>query len=250
MSPKQLAGSHFFTVDVEEYFQVSAFESVVARADWSARPTRVSRSVDTLLEALARHDVKGTFFVLGWIAEHRPDVVRAIAGAGHEIASHGFWHQRVNSLDEQAFREDVRAAKRTLEDLVGSAVIGYRAPSFSITPGFEWALDVLVDEGYRYDSSLFSIARNGYRYPTSRQVPHLLQRRNGSLAEFPLATTTVLGCRVPAAGGGYLRQFPFSLIRRAFREATERGESATFYIHPWEIDPPQPRMPVSSVTRM
>src|SRR5689334_23184634 len=126
----QSAGSHFFTVDVEEYFQVSAFESVVPRADWSARPSRVSRSVGALLETLDRHDVKGTFFVLGWIAQHRPEVVRAIASAGHEVASHGFWHQRVTALNAQAFREDVHAAKMALEDIIGAEVIGYRAPSF------------------------------------------------------------------------------------------------------------------------
>ncbi|HJQ10604.1 MAG TPA: XrtA system polysaccharide deacetylase [Gemmatimonadaceae bacterium] len=250
MSFLQSPGSHFFTVDVEEYFQVSAFDSVVARTDWSARPSRVSRSVEALLDTLGRRGVKGTFFVLGWLAQHHPDVVRAIASAGHEVASHGFWHHRVIALDERAFRDDVRAAKRTLEDVVGAEVIGYRAPSFSITPGFEWAFDVLIDEGYRYDSSLFPIRRIGYGYPGSLQIPHVLQRRSGTLAEFPLATTTVLGCRIPAAGGGYLRQFPFAVIRRAFREATERGEPATFYIHPWEIDPEQPRLPVSSVTRL
>lgn len=241
---------HFFTVDVEEYFQVQALESVVSRDEWLSRPSRVARSVDALLEALGRRGTRGTFFVLGWLAEHRPDVVRAIVRAGHELASHGFWHQRVTSLTSESFRADVRRAKHVLEDLTGVPVAGYRAPSFSIVPGCEWALDVLLEEGYRYDSSLFPIKRRGYGYPTARRVPHRIQRASGSIAEFPLATTSILNYPIPAAGGGYLRQFPLAVIQRAFREAEERHEPATFYIHPWEIDPDQPRLPVSSLNRI
>src|SRR6476469_1267225 len=164
--------SHFFTVDVEEYFQVKALESAVAREDWSSRPTRLAGSVDSLLELLDRRSVHGTFFVLGWVAKHRPEVVRAIAAAGHEIASHGFGHERVTELDNAGFREDVRSSTQALEELVGKKVIGYRAPSFSIIPGWEWAFDVLLEEGYRYDSSLFPIRRRGYGYPDSPRVPH------------------------------------------------------------------------------
>jgi polysaccharide deacetylase family protein (PEP-CTERM system associated) len=242
--------SHFFTVDVEEYFQVKALESAVSRDDWSSRPTRVAASIDALLETLNRHNARGTFFVLGWIARHRPEVVLAIAAAGHEIASHGFWHERVTRLDRETFRKDVRTSKQALEDLVGKEVIGYRAPSFSIIPGWEWAFDVLVEEGYRYDSSLFPIRRRGYGYPASPKIPHVMVRPAGRLAEFPLATTSLFSYPVPAAGGGYLRQFPLAIIRRAFREASERGEPATFYIHPWEIDPGQPRLPVSALNRV
>lgn len=241
--------SHFFTVDVEEYFQVKALESAVSREEWMSRPSRLARSIDGLLDTLDRHKVRGTFFVLGWIAEHRPQVVTAIANAGHEIASHGFWHDRVTALDRHAFREDVRSSKRALEDLIGAEVVGYRAPSFSIIPGWEWAFDVLVEEGHRYDSSLFPIRRRGYGYPNAPRIPHVIQRAGGCLAEFPLATTNILGYPVPAAGGGYLRQFPLSIIRRAFREASERREPATFYIHPWEIDPGQPRLRVSALNR-
>jgi polysaccharide deacetylase family protein (PEP-CTERM system associated) len=242
--------SHFFTVDVEEYFQVKALESAVSRDEWVSRPSRLARSIEALLETLDRHSVQGTFFALGWIAEHRPEVVSAIAAAGHEIASHGFWHERVTALDRDAFREDVRSSKHTLEDLIGVEVVGYRAPSFSIIPGWEWAFDVLVEEGYRYDSSLFPIRRSGYGYPDAPPIPHVIHRAGGSLAEFPLATTSILRYPVPAAGGGYLRQFPLAIIRRAFREASERGEPATFYIHPWEIDPGQPRLPVSVFNRL
>jgi polysaccharide deacetylase family protein (PEP-CTERM system associated) len=250
MHSAQLPTSHFFTVDVEEYFQVKALESVVRRDEWLSQPTRVANSIDTLLASLERSGTRGTFFVLGWLAIHRPEVVRTIADAGHEIGSHGFWHERVSTLDPATFREDIRVSKAALEDLIGTAVLGYRAPNFSIIPGCEWAFDVLIEEGYRYDSSLFPIRRHGYGYPAARSVPHILRRQNGLLAEFPMATTSIFTYPVPAAGGGYLRQFPYAVIRRAFQEATDRGEPATFYIHPWEIDPGQPRLPVSSLTRI
>jgi polysaccharide deacetylase family protein (PEP-CTERM system associated) len=250
MHSRQLPFSHFFTVDVEEYFQVRALESVVRRDEWLSQPSRVAQSIDALLASLDRYEAKGTFFVLGWLAKYRPEVVLAIANAGHEVASHGFWHERVTTLDRDSFREDVRSSKRLLEDLVGAPVVGYRAPNFSIIPGCEWAFDVLLDEGYRYDSSLFPIRRRGYGYPAAQRVPHLIERKHGCLCEFPLATTSILAYPVPAAGGGYLRQFPYGVIRRAFQEATDRREPATFYIHPWEIDPGQPRLPVSSLNRI
>ena len=241
---------HFFTVDVEEYFQVSAFDSVVSRKEWDARPRRLDRSIPPLLEELARAGSKGTFFVLGWVADRSPDVVREIARAGHEIASHGFWHRRVNTMSAPEFREDVRSSKAVLQDLIGEPVNGYRAPSFSIVPGLEWAFDILLEEGYRYDSSLFPIRRRGYGYPSSPRWPHVIQRPGGGLNEFPLATASFAGLTLPAAGGGYLRQLPFALIRRGFAEAEARGQPATFYIHPWEIDPDQPRLPVGLITRL
>ncbi|HJP60834.1 MAG TPA: XrtA system polysaccharide deacetylase [Gemmatimonadaceae bacterium] len=242
--------THFFTVDVEEYFQVKALESVVSRDEWLMHPSRVTRSVNKLLETLARYNVRGTFFVLGWLAKHRPLVVRTIAEAGHEIASHGFAHERVTSLNRRSFREDIRVSKRLLEDVAGMEVLGYRAPSFSIVPGCEWAFDALIEEGYRYDSSLFPIRRRGYGYPASPSRVHVLRRSAGELAEFPLATTQVLGLSVPAAGGGYLRLLPPALTHRAFAEATARKEPATFYIHPWEIDHLQPRLPVSQLNHI
>jgi polysaccharide deacetylase family protein (PEP-CTERM system associated) len=241
---------HFFTVDVEEYFQVKALESVVSRDEWLSMPSRIAGSIDTLLATLDRHGTKGTFFVLGWLAEHRAGVIRSIADAGHEIASHGYRHERVTSLTPATFREDIRTSKTALEDLVGKPVQGYRAPSFSIVPGFEWAFDVLIEEGYRYDSSLFPIRRRGYGYPSAPRSPHVIRRPSGQLVEFPLATTTFLNYQIPAAGGGYLRQFPLGIIREAFRAASDRGQPATFYIHPWEIDPGQPVLPVSALNRV
>jgi polysaccharide deacetylase family protein (PEP-CTERM system associated) len=242
--------THFFTVDVEEYFQVKALESVVSRDQWLTRPSRVTRSVEILLAMLDRRGARGTFFVLGWVARHRPEVVRLIVDAGHEIASHGFFHERVTAQNPTSFREDIRSSKRVLEDVSGTDVVGYRAPSFSIIPGYEWAFDALIEEGYLYDSSLFPIRRRGYGYASAPRVPHRIHRAAGELVEFPLATTRFMNVSVPAAGGGYLRQFPLGVIQRAFREATERGESATFYIHPWELDPDQPRLPVSRINRI
>lgn len=203
-----------------------------------------------LLERLAKHNARGTFFTLGWVAEKNPEVVREIVNAGHEIASHGYWHRRIPTLNRDDFREDVRSSKRILEDVSGKEVSGFRAPSFSIIPGYGWAFEVLMEEGYRYDSSVFPIRRSGYGNPDAPRVPHVIETPAGRLVEFPLATTEVFGYRVPAAGGGYLRQFPFGVIRRAFGEARDANVTATFYVHPWEIDPEQPRVNVPLLTRV
>lgn len=243
--------AHFFTVDVEEHFQVSAFERVIRREDWPRHESRVARNVHRLLEILARHDVRGTFFTLGWIADHRADVVRAIVGAGHEVASHGYGHERVVTLTPAEFREDVRRAKRVLEDVSGTAVMGYRAPSFSIVPGREWAFDVLLEEGYRYDSSLFPVRRSrSYGYPGAPTIPHWIDRPSGRLLELPLATVRWLGQNLPAAGGAYFRVLPYGLVRSAFREATRAGRPGVFYVHPWELDPDQPVVPTRWMTRL
>lgn len=244
------AVTHIFTVDLEEYFQVSAFEGVAPRDRWDSYPSRVDESVDRLLELLSRHGAAATFFTLGWIADRHPALVRRVAGAGHEIASHGWWHRRVTTLTRDEFRTDVRDSRRILEDVSGQEVVGYRAPSFSIVPGTEWAFDVLLDEGYRFDSSLFPIRRPGYGYGGADPRPHLIQRAGGALIELPPATTTLLGVRLPAAGGGWFRQLPFALTRRAFREHSVAGVPAVFYVHPWEIDPAQPRLATSTITRV
>jgi len=241
--------THFFTVDVEEYFQVSAFEHSIARSDWPDCPQRLDYCLPQLLETLERHDVKGTFFVLGWIAEHNPASVRRIVDNGHEVASHGYWHRRIPTMTPSEFRTDIRDSKKRLEDITGTAISGFRAPSFSIVPGFEWTFDVLLEEGYRYDSSLFPVRRRGYGYPQAPKEPHVIKRDAGELAEFPPATVSLAGLSLPAAGGGYLRHFPLRLIRHAFRQFSARSLPTTFYIHPWEIDPAQPRVPVSLLTR-
>ena len=241
---------HHFTVDVEEYFQVAAMEPYVQRQAWSSIPPRIDVGMGHLLEQLASHGTHGTFFTLGWIAQKHPHVVRAIAEAGHELASHGWGHERVTTLTREQFRQSVRDSKRILEDLSGQRVAGYRAPSFSIVRGLEWALDILLEESYTYDSSLFPIYRKGYGYRGGSQDPYLIRRPSGSLAEFPPATLGKGKFLIPAGGGGYFRLLPYSLAKMAIRSAAARHVPATFYIHPWELDPKQPRLPVSRLTRV
>lgn len=248
--PPRWPAPHIFTVDVEDYFQVNAFEGVVDRADWEKFPSRVERNTDRILEVLDRHGARGTFFTLGWIADRFPQLVRRIQESGHEIASHGCWHRKVNTLSPEAFREDVRESKARLENVTGQPCLGFRAPSFSICPGMEWALEILVEEGYRYDSSIFPISRPDYGYPKAPPFPVVLHTGSGELLELPLATRLMAGLRWPAAGGGYLRQLPFSLTTQAFSQWGELGVSAVLYTHPWEIDPDQPRLPTSLITRI
>jgi polysaccharide deacetylase family protein (PEP-CTERM system associated) len=241
---------HHFTVDVEEYFQVSALEPYVATSRWDGLPSRVARSVDLLLDLLAEREARGTFFVLGWIAERHAGLVRRIAAAGHEVASHGWWHKRVPAETPEQFRDGVRRSKEILEQITGQPVSGYRAPSFSIVPGLEWALDILLEEGYAYDSSLFPIRRNGYGYPDLPRDPYWIHLQAGHLLEVPPATIRLAGTTLPAAGGGYFRLFPYELVRAGLRDSASRGQPGTFYIHPWELDPEQPRFEVGTTTRI
>jgi polysaccharide deacetylase family protein (PEP-CTERM system associated) len=228
--------THHFTVDLEEYFQVSAFEWCVARTEWGRFESRVVSQVALLLELLARHEARATFFVLGWVAERQADLIRAIAHAGHEIASHGWDHVRVTHQTPLQFRESIRRTKDALEEISGARVLGFRAPSFSIVPGREWALDILIEEGYRYDSSLFPVQRPGYGYPGGLPDPYWLERPAGRLAEIPPTTLAWCGLRLPAAGGAYFRLLPYGVVRAAFRQ--------------WELDPDQPRLGVSWLTRV
>jgi polysaccharide deacetylase family protein (PEP-CTERM system associated) len=248
LQPSSVA--HHFTVDVEEYFQVSALEPIVDRDDWGAYESRVERSTEQLLEMLDRHGARGTFFVLGWIGDRHPHLVREIATRGHEVASHGWGHRRVTTLTPDRFRASVQRSKGLLEDVTGEAVLGYRAPSFSIVPGREWALDILIEEGYAYDSSLFPIRRRGYGYRSAHRDAHALARGGGRLMEFPPATLRVAGAQLPAAGGAYFRLLPYALVASALRQAERRSVPATFYLHPWELDAGQPRLDVSRATRI
>ncbi len=241
--------THIFSVDVEEHFQVSAFDRVLSRDDWGAQPSRVEQNTDRILDLLARFDARGTFFTLGWVAERKPELVRRIVAAGHELGSHGWWHWKVTRLTPDRFRDEVRRSKSVLEQISGTPVLGFRAPSFSIIPGVEWAFDVLLEEGYSYDSSLFPIRRPGYGYPSACPFPYRIVRAGGSLVEFPLATLSLGPLRIPAAGGGYLRHLPLALIRAGFRQLGASGQPGMFYIHPWEVDPDQPRLPVGWITR-
>lgn len=256
--PGVLAGSAYptgasrtqpvFTVDVEDWFQVSAFDRTVSRSSWDGRESRVERNTDRILALLDETGALGTFFTLGWVAKRFPQLIRRIADAGHEVASHGFWHERIPTITEAAFREDVRSAKSVLEDAAGVAVVGYRAPSFSLTDDVMWAARVLVEEGYTYDSSRFPIARRGYGTASGRCDPHVLETEAGPLAEYPPAVWEVFGTRVPVAGGGWFRQLPLWVIQRGLGAVLHAGQPAVFYIHPWEIDPGQPRLAVGTIT--
>jgi polysaccharide deacetylase family protein (PEP-CTERM system associated) len=241
---------HFFSVDVEEYFQVVALAPYAPMARWEAFESRVEASVDELLALMARHAVLGTFFTVGWVAERHPAMVRRIAEAGHEIASHTYDHVRITHQTPDHFRDSVRRTKRILEDVSGTEVWGFRAPSFSIVPGTEWAFDILLEEGYRYDSSLFPIRRKGYGYPGGGRDPYWIDRPVGRLAEFPPSTLQALGMTLPAAGGAYFRILPPQLVHAALREAEGRDAPGMFYIHPWEWDPGQPRLDVPVLTRI
>jgi polysaccharide deacetylase family protein (PEP-CTERM system associated) len=241
---------HHFTVDVEEHFQVSALEPFVDRSQWDSLGSRVEPSTRKLLDLLEKYDARGTFFVLSWIATRHPDLVREIVRRGHEVASHGSDHRRVTTLTPEEFRASVRESKQILEDCSGTPVLGYRAPSFSIVPGREWALDILLEAGYAYDSSLYPVRRRGYGYPGALPYPHSLSRVAGTLKEFPPATYRASGTQLPAGGGAYLRLLPFALVRNALQQAERAGYPATFYIHPWEVDAEQPRVKVPFLTRV
>jgi polysaccharide deacetylase family protein (PEP-CTERM system associated) len=229
--------AHHFTIDVEEYFHPTAMAPYYPIAQWDRLERRSPAVIERLLGFLAARGIEGTFFVVGWLAEREPAMVRAIASAGHEIASHGQEHELVGRLGPDGFRVSVRRSKAVLEEISGQTVRGYRAPSFSIVPGLEWAFDVLLEEGYTYDASLFPVTQHPtYGYPEADPDPHWIARSAGTLAELPATTARVLGSTVPASGGAYFRLLPYGLVRRGLRQAAGRGRSGMFYIHPWELD--------------
>jgi len=233
------------TVDVEDYFQVSALAPHIDRASWDRRECRVERNVERLLVLFAEHDAHATFFTLGWIAERYPDVVRRVLAAGHELASHGYSHRRCTEQNRAELLADVRRAKALLEDVGGHAVLGYRAPSFSIGKDNGWAFDVLLEAGYRYTSSVYPVRHDHYGVPDAPRFPY--DARPG-LREIPITTIRVLGRNLPAGGGGYFRLLPYQLSRWALQRVNEvEARPAIFYLHPWEIDPAQPRVPEASL---
>ena len=235
------------TIDVEDYFQVSAFAPYIARADWDASECRVERNVERILQLLDRRAIKATFFTLGWIAERYPHLVRRIVENGHELASHGYGHERASDLSEAAFFDDIRRAKVLLEDLSGTEVRGYRAPSFSIGSANLWAFDCLERAGYRYSSSIYPIAHDHYGMPDAPRFAHRVR----GLLEVPATTLRALNRNWPASGGGYFRLMPYGLSRWMLNRVNQRdAQPAIFYFHPWEIDPGQPRVPgISAKTR-
>lgn len=233
------------SIDVEDYFQVSALAPHVDRGAWDQLPCRVERNVQRLLGLMAERGVHGTFFTLGWVAERYPQLVRDIVGGGHELASHGYGHQRASSQPRDEFRQDVQRAKGLLEDISGRPVLGYRAPSFSIGRDNLWAFDVLLETGHRYSSSVYPVQHDHYGMPEAPRFPY--EVRPG-LTEIPLTTTRVLRRNLPAGGGGYFRLLPYGLSRWAVRRVnTVDRQPAIFYMHPWEIDPEQPRVQGTSL---
>lgn len=237
------------TVDVEDYFQVSAFDQVMPRERWESMESRVVRNTERLLELFQGAGVTATFFVLGWVAERHPALVRRIAAAGHEVASHGYGHRLVYDLTPEAFREDVRRSKSLLESICGEPVIGYRAPSFSITRQSLWALDVLTEEGFEYDSSIFPIHHDRYGIPSSPRHPYMIERGARSLIETPASTVGLGSLNVPIAGGGYFRILPYGFTRWGISRVNAReARPVIFYLHPWEVDPDQPRLPAGRLS--
>ncbi len=238
------------TIDVEDYFHVSNFEHLVARDSWGGRESRVEANTDRLLAMFDQAGVPATFFVLAWVAERVPGLVRRIAAAGHEVASHGFGHRLIYDQTPEAFRDDVRRAKHLLEDVSGQSVDGYRAPSFSITARSLWALDVLIEEGYTYDSSVFPVHHDRYGIPDAERHPGIVHRPAGTIVEVPASTVRMGGVNWPIGGGGYFRLLPYGWTRWGMRRVNAvEGAPAVFYLHPWEIDPGQPRLAAPALSR-
>lgn len=239
------------TVDVEDYYQVEAFSHQVSLSDWPNYEGRVERNVERLLRLLADHDVHGTFFTLGWIAERYPELIKRIVDAGHELASHGYDHTRVDQQSPDEFRLDTRKTKQILEDLGGVEVRGYRAASFSVSDKTPWAFKILADEGYRYSSSIYPIRHDLYGMPSAPRFAHAPDE-NSSIIEVPITTVSLLNRKLPCGGGGYFRLYPYAFSRWAMRRVNGKDhQPCVFYLHPWEIDPGQPRMPnLSAKTRI
>ena len=238
------------TIDVEDYFQVEAFSDRIAPEDWENYPLRVEIGCGRILELLDKHQTKATFFVLGWLAQRRGRLVKSIAEAGHEIASHGFSHRMITRQSADEFRRDVRKSKHILEDLTGRPVIGYRAPTFSLVEDTKWAIDILSEEGFRYDSSIFPVRHDRYGIPDAPRTIHETTGPGGeTLLEFPPLTRRRWGRNIPFGGGGYLRLFPVNWFISAIQRFNGEGHPAMIYVHPWELDPDHPILPGGPLKR-
>ena len=233
--------TNHLTIDVEEYFQVSAFESIISPDDWAHMEFRVEQNTTKMLDLLEEYKVKATFFVVGWVAEKHPHLVKKISQQGHEIGCHSYKHRKVYDLTPDEFRQDTQKAKYILEQVIGNKVLGYRAPSYSITNRSLWALDILEQIGFTYDSSIFPIHHDLYGLPGAPRFRYTIP--NKSLIEYPISTASVLGMRIPIAGGGYFRLFPYWFTKLMLKRINHKeGKPFIFYCHPWEIDPSQPRL--------
>jgi len=245
-----MAIQNALTVDVEDYFQVSAFAKNVNQNDWDKYPLRVEKNTRRLMDMFDEAQVKATFFVLGWVADRNRELVKEIAQRGHEVASHGYSHQLIYNQSLDVFREETIRSKLLLEDIVQAPVRGYRAASYSITKDSLWALDVLAEAGFDYDSSIFPVRHDRYGIHDAKEIPHILKTPQGhSIVEFPLSTAKVFNYKLPVAGGGYFRLYPYALTRAGLRQVNSRQQPFIFYLHPWEIDPDQPNVETGWISR-
>jgi polysaccharide deacetylase family protein (PEP-CTERM system associated) len=232
-----------FSVDVEDYFHVQAFANRIRPAEWDHFESRVVKNTLRIVDLLDQRQTRGTFFVLGWVADHYPELIKQIHRAGHEIGCHSYWHQLVFRQTPDEFRADLKRATDTLQNIIAEPVTAYRAPSFSITADSLWALDVLVEEGYRIDSSIFPVRHDTYGIPEASPAPHAIHRDPGVIFEFPPAVRCKRFANIPVAGGGYFRMFPYRLTTHWLGNVNRKeGRPFVFYIHPWEVDPDQPRL--------
>jgi len=238
------------SVDVEDYFHAETFSGVVDRARWDSYTSRVEPNTRRLLESMAALNIHGTFFVLGWVAERFPALVREIAAGGHELACHSYWHRLIYKLEPADFKEDTRRAKDIIEQIAGQAVTGYRAPTYSVIDSSVWALDILTELGFTYDSSIFPIHHDRYGMPGAPRAPFRFQTPSGPMTEFPITTFRLAGHNMPVGGGGYLRLLPRIYTRLGLKRVQKEGLPIVIYIHPWEIDPEQPRLPGSMKSRL
>jgi polysaccharide deacetylase family protein (PEP-CTERM system associated) len=234
---------HAISFDVEEHFQVAAFWSVARRREWDQLASRVEPNTRKVADVLLENSTKATFFVLGWVAERHPELVKDLAQQGHEIASHGYGHDLVSTQTPSQFREDIRRSKQILEDLIGRPVVGYRAPSFSITSQTEWAIKILIEEGYRYDSSIYNRFRKTQgSYKITSVGTYQLKTEAGTIWEISPSTINAWGFQLPVAGGGYFRLLPYAVSKMFLKNLEKQGSQLVIYLHPWELDPEQPRM--------
>jgi polysaccharide deacetylase family protein (PEP-CTERM system associated) len=237
---QQTQQSNYLTIDVEDYYQVAAFENIVQSDSWASMEPRVEKNTSTILNILETYQVKATFFVVGWVAEKYPGIVRMIAKHGHEIGCHSFLHRKIYKMLPEEFREDTTRAKNILEDITGQRVLGYRAPSYSITCKSLWALDILAELGFKYDSSIFPIYHDNYGIPNAPRFEYKLPEHD--MMEYPISTALIFGKKIPVAGGGYFRLFPYWFTRMALQKINQYEKKPfIFYLHPWEVDPKQPR---------
>jgi polysaccharide deacetylase family protein (PEP-CTERM system associated) len=232
------------TVDVEDYFHVSAFEGIIDRSQWDQFESRVELGTRKLLDLCSRAGIQGTFFVLGWVADRHPQLVREIDAAGHEIGCHSYWHRLIYQQTAGQFRQDLRRSRNLLEDIIGKPVVAYRAPSFSITQRSLWAFDILIEEGFVIDSSIYPTFHDRYGIPGTPLHPHQIVRPAGVIHEFPLSIYRLCGYPLPIGGGGYFRLYPYFFTRHGLAAINAEGRPFSLYVHPWELDTEQPRMPV------